>query len=114
MKSRVDRNDLRFKPEAAKYREQFRMFLDAKDDIAQQTVAAMLYAYHLQGYRGKRINDMFETILGVINMPTICGNQIEGTSLMDFISKEYGIDFDRVQLQTETETEYLQRVMELT
>lgn len=111
MKSKIDRNDLRFKPEAAKYREQFRMFLDAKDDIAQQTVAAMLYAYHLQGYRGKRINDMFETILSVINMPTIGGNQIEGTNLMEFISTEYGIDFDRVQLQTETETEYLERML---
>lgn len=110
MKSRIDRNPLLSK-EAQKELSDFRVFLKVKDGVAQQTVAAILYAYHLQGYRKKRLTDMFENILSVINMPTIAGNQIDGTGLIDFFQKEYGIDLERVKLKAETEKEYLERVI---
>ena len=106
MKSRVP---YELTPEAAKQLEKFRMFLEAKDDVAQQVVAAMLYAYHLQGYRRKRINQMFENLLSIINLPAEAN--IEGVNLMDFLKDKYGINFDLVKLQTETEQEYLKRVM---
>lgn len=110
MKSRIDRNPLLSK-EAQKELSDFRVFLKVKDGIAQQAVAAMLYAYHLQGFRKKRIQDMFERILSIINLPPTPEGSVDGTGLMEFISKEYGIDFDRIKLQTETEKEYLERVI---
>ena len=110
MKSRIDRNPLLSK-EAQKELSDFRVFLKVKDGIAQQAVAAMLYAYHLQGYRKKRLQDMFERIMSIINLPPTPEGSMDGTSLMEFISKEYGIDFDRIKLQTETEKEYLERVI---
>ena len=105
MKSRIDRNPLLSK-EAQKELSDFRVFLKVKDGIA-----AMLYAYHLQGYRKKRLQDMFERIMSIINLPPTPEGSMDGTSLMEFISKEYGIDFDRIKLQTETEKEYLERVI---
>ena len=39
------------------------------------------------------------------------GNQIDGNGLIDFFQKEYGIDLKRVKLKTETEKEYLERVI---
>lgn len=39
--------------EAQKELADFRTFLKVKDGVAQQTAAAMLYAYHLLGYRKK-------------------------------------------------------------
>lgn len=112
MKSKVDRNDPRFNPKAAKYLEKFSMFLEAKDDVAQQTVAAVLYAYHLQGWRTKRIRRMFENIISILEMPPTMSGSVEGTDLMQFLENKYGIDFKRVELQTETEQEYLKRMFE--
>ena len=106
------RTETRLSPRAMKELADFRKFDVMKDDIAQQTIAAVLYAYHLQGFRGKRLTDMFENILAVLNMPAQhTGNMIEGLSLMKFLTKEYGVDFDRVHLQGETEAEYLKRVL---
>ena len=112
MKSKIDRNDLRFNPKAAKYLEKFNMFLEAKDDVAQQTIAAVLYAYHLQGWRTKRIRRMFENIISILEMPPTINGSVEGTNLMNFLQDKYGIDFERVKLQTETKTEYLQRMFD--
>ena len=109
MKSRI-KNPMLSK-EAQKELSDFRVFLKVKDGIAQQAVAAMLYAYHLQGFRKKRIQDMFERILSIINLPPTPEGSVDGTGLMEYISKEYGIDFDRIKLQTETEKEYLERVI---
>lgn len=110
MKSRIDRNPLLSK-EAQKELSDFRVFLKVKDGIAQQAVAAMLYAYHLQGYRKKRIQDMFERFMSIINLPPTVSGSVDGTSMIEFLEKEYGIDFDRIKLQTETEKEYLERVI---
>ena len=71
----------------------------------------MLYAYHLRGFRKKRLQEMYERCLSIINMPPVVGNQIEGNALIDFLTNEYGIDFDRIRLKTETESEYLKRVL---
>lgn len=110
MKSRIDRNPLLSK-EAQKELSEFRVFLKVKDGIAQQAVAAMLYAYHLQGFRKKRIQDMFERILSIINLPPTPEGSVDGTSIMEFLEKEYGIDFERIKLKAETEKEYLERVI---
>lgn len=50
-------------------------------------------------------------MLSIINMPPVVGNQLEGNDLIDFLTNEYGIDFDRINLHTETESEYLKRVL---
>lgn len=97
--------------EAQKELADFRVFLKVKDGVAQQAVAAMLYAYHLKGYRKKRLQDMFEQMLSIINLPPTTTGNISGNDLIDFLEKEYDIDFDRVKLQTETEEEYLKRVI---
>lgn len=97
--------------EAQKELADFRTFLKVKDGVAQQTAAAMLYAYHLLGYRKKRLQEMYERMLSIINMPPVVGNQLEGNDLIDFLTNEYGIDFDRINLHTETESEYLKRVL---
>ena len=109
MKSRVD-SALMLSKEAQKELADFRVFLKVKDGVAQQTVAAILYAYHLCGFRKKRLQEMYERVLSIINMPPVIGNQIGGNDLIDFLTKEYGIDFDRINLKTETESEYLKRV----
>lgn len=109
MKSRIEHACL--SKEAQKELSEFRVFLKVKDGIAQQVVAAMLYAYHLEGFRKKRIQDMFERMLSIITLPDTLQGGVDGTGLMDFISREYGIDFDRVKLKAETEKEYLERVI---
>ena len=110
MKSRIDRNPLLSK-EAQKELSDFRVFLQVKDGIAQQAVAAMLYAYHLQGFRKKRIKKMFENIISVLEMPPMLNGAVVGIDLMHFLEDRYGVDFDRVKLKAETEKEYLERVM---
>lgn len=107
MKSRINL----ISKEAQKELSEFRVFLKVKDGVAQQVAAAMLYAYHLQGYRKKRIQDMYERILSIINLPETTAGQIDGTGLIDFLEKEYEIDFSRIKLKTETENEYLKRVL---
>lgn len=108
MKSYINRNNMLTK-QSQKELADFRAFLRVKDGVAQQIIAAALYAYHLQGYRKKRINDMFEEILSVLNMPPVMGGQFTGNNLIDFIHKEYDIDFERVKLQAETEQDYIKR-----
>ena len=108
MKSRVREKMLT--PEAQMKLANFRVFLSLKDDIAQQVIAAMLYAYHLKGYRRKRINDLFDDILSVFDMPEIAGQNITSINVIDFLKEKYGVDINRVHLKAESEEEYIERI----
>lgn len=110
MKSRVkNQYDRKMAKRVEELLTDYGVFLTVVDGIARQMVAAMLYAYHLKGYREKRINDMFEEFLSVNSMPGIFGKSIEAGDIMTFLTEKYGIDFKRVIIKTETADEYVQR-----
>lgn len=110
MKSRVkNQYDKKTAKKVEEFLIDYNVFLSFKDGIARQMVAAMLYAYHLKGYREKRINDMFEEFIRVNSMPELFGKAIEADDIMTFLTKTYGVDFERIVLRVETADEYVRR-----
>lgn len=87
----------------------YRYYDEVAEGIAQQAVAICLYALHLQGWRTKRINWAYERFLEVFNMPPVFGEKAKCEDCMAFLTKAYGIDFDRISLKKETFAEFRRR-----
>lgn len=84
----------------------FRYYDEVADMIARQIVAVVLYHLHLIGWREIRIKRTYEAILSLLDMPPVMGKEAQASDAMDFISDQYGIDFDRLTVQKESLKQY--------
>lgn len=92
MKSRVVKDELKIKA-----------FLESVEDVTWQAVAAVLYAFHLEGYRKQRLQRVFSMIKSVYDMPRICGKELCGNDLMEFLKQTYDIDVKQISPKTDSE-----------
>lgn len=84
-------------------------FLECKEDFTWQATAAILYAFHLQGYRKKRLQDMYDTIKSVYEMPPVMGKYLRGQEVIDFIKNTYGIDVTQLKVNADTREELMKQ-----
>ncbi|MBE6825865.1 MAG: hypothetical protein E7511_03145 [Ruminococcus sp.] len=82
---------------------------EVADGLIRQAVAICLYAAHLQGWRRIRITRLYELLLDTMQLPPVMGKQLVGQDLMDFLTKEYGIDFNRCSVNKESFREFRKR-----
>lgn len=88
---------------------QYTYFESIAADVVKQTVAMVLYSFHVKGWREKRINDLYEQILAIINLPKVFGEEVTCESCMEQLTERYGVDFDRIQPNVERLDDYLRR-----
>ena len=85
--------------------DRLKIYHEQADFIAQSAIAAVLLTMHRRGRSKKYIQDLFNDILDVLNQPQIFGKQMTDTEVRQYMTDEYGIDFDKVHLQLESDTE---------
>lgn len=78
-------------------------FIECREDYTWQAAAAMLYAFHLAGYRKKRIKRVFNMLKAVYEMPPILGKELCGNDVMDFLKEKYDVDVKEINVKTEAE-----------
>ena len=74
---------------------------EAAKDAAKSVIGAVLMVCHLRKWHKERIIKLFDDILAVMDMPEICGKTMTDYDVQQFITKKYGIDFDRVHINFE-------------
>lgn len=70
------------------------------DDITRQTVSILLYALSVHGYGKKRLSDIYEWFLEVLNYPEFFGKKLN-TSATEKRCAAMGIDLSRIKLEVE-------------
>lgn len=89
--------------------DRIKIYHDQSNFIAQSVIAAVLLAMHRRGRTKKYIQDLYADILDVLNQPPVFGKDMTDTEVMQYLTDEYGIDFNKVHLRLESETEIRKR-----
>ena len=64
----------------------------------RSTVAEMIYAtMDRRGLGEKYIRQRFEEIVALYETPPVLGREMTDGQIIDYISKKYGLDFDRLK-----------------
>lgn len=79
------------------------------DFMMRQATAQVMFALHLLGWRKKRLNNLYEMILGFENMPEMFGKKPTCKDCMDMLSKRYGIDCGRLKANKQSRYDYQKR-----
>ncbi len=86
-----------------------RIYREHSDDVTKAVIAAVLLVMHRRGRTKKYIQELFSDILGVLEQPAVLGHQMTDIEVKEFISEQYGIDFNEVHMQVETDSEARRR-----
>lgn len=108
--------DTRLKTELLKFEHD--VFKSVADDVGRQLMAAVVYSVHLkmvtdgadETERRERIRQIVDDTKAILTMPDMPYKSLNGTGIIDWVKKEYGIDLDaEIKLNLESEKEYLKR-----
>lgn len=86
-----------------------RIYREHSDDVTKAVIAAVLLVMHRRGRTKKYIQELFSDILGVLEQPAVLGHQMTDIEVKKFITEQYGINFNEVHMQVETDSEARRR-----
>lgn len=90
------------------YENKYQMFTELSTDIVRQTIAMILYGMKLRGADADEIHKIFDGAVCVLEMPEhFLGKTITCQGCMEFISKNYGIDFNRIAPNIQSKEDFL-------
>lgn len=75
-------------------------FKQNRDDMARQTVSILLCALAAHGYGKKRLSDVYEWFLEILNYPEFFGKKLT-TEATEKKCAEMGIDLSRIHVEVE-------------
>lgn len=82
-------------------------FTDSAYSIAYLMISVVLSVQERRGRSKAYIRSLYDEILFILKVGEAFGKQITMTDVMEHLKKEYGIDFKRVELNLESEKEFL-------
>lgn len=82
-------------------------FTDSAYSIAYLITAAALSVHHRRGRSKAYIHSFYDELLWILKTPEIFGKEITMTDTMAMLTREYGIDFERIELNLESEREFI-------
>ena len=114
MKVRTDCNKCRGKilKEAKEefMKHEYAIFEDMAYTFAVYATTAVLATQVKKGRSKKYIQDMYNDMVAIFDMPKIFGKVITMTDIMKRLEREYGIDFKRIHVHIESEQEFVKGV----
>lgn len=75
-------------------------FKQNRDDMARQTVSILLCALAAHGYGKKRLSEIYEWFLEILNYPEFFGKKLT-TEATEKKCAEMGIDLSRIHVEVE-------------
>jgi hypothetical protein len=82
-------------------------FTDSAYSIAYLIIATALCVFHKRGRSKAYIRSFYDEMLWILKNKEVFGKEIIMTDIMKMLTEEYGIDFNRVELNLETEKEFI-------
>lgn len=82
-------------------------FTDSAYSIADLITAAALSVFHRRGLSKAYIRSFYDELLWILKTPSVFGKEITMTDTMNMLTREYGIDFTRIELNLESEREFI-------
>lgn len=114
MKVRTDCRACReriFKEAQTEYlKHEYKFFSEAAYSLARFAAAAALCVHYRRGRSKKYIQQFFDDMCFIFDMPEIMGRQLTTTEMVQLLSKEYDIDFSKIKLHLETEDQFIKDV----
>ena len=87
------------------------LFLRIWRILLRYTQPLQFWATQVKKGRSKKyIQDMYNDMVAIFDMPKIFGKVITMTDIMKRLEREYGIDFKRIHVHIESEQEFVKGV----
>lgn len=86
---------------------EYAIYQDSALTFATFSTAAVLMAMARRGRTKKYIQKLYDDIVFIYDTPTVFGKEIRLTEVMKRLEKDYEIDFSRINVRLETESEFL-------
>lgn len=114
MKARTNCNECRkkiYKEAESEYlKHEYKFFADSALSFATFAVCGVLSAMVRRGRTKQYINQLYDDMCLLFSTPEIFGKQITMTDVMNTLSTEYGIDWKKLQVNLESESQWVRSV----
>lgn len=88
-------------------KQQYRIYKDVAHTFACFTTAAVLMYFIRKGRTKKYIQELFDGMVMIFDTPNIFGKSIDLLDVMHRLEKDYDIDFHRIHVCLETESQFI-------
>lgn len=88
---------------------QYQLYEAVMNDMMKQAITAMIAVCEKRRYTKRYIQQWFKDVLMVLEMPEILGKQMCSNEMMAEYAEKYDLDFDRIQVKTESLDDYCKR-----
>lgn len=86
---------------------EYKIFSDMSKSFAVYAITTVLMAMVKRGRSKDYIQKLFDDMVFIFDTPAVMGKEIKMHDNMKMLEKEYGIDWDRVNVRTEDEKEFI-------
>ncbi|MBQ6250196.1 hypothetical protein [Ruminococcus sp.] len=90
---------------------QYAMLKDAAYTFACYATVAVIAVQVRRGRSKDYIQKLFDEMVAIYDMPTVFGKELRMTDLMKQFENDYDIDFRRIKVHMESESEFVKGVM---
>lgn len=104
------RNRIHAEEREAFLKNQYAILKDAAFTFACYATTAALAVQVRRGRSKEYIQKMFEDMVAIFDTETFFGKQITLTDIMEDLTRDYGIDFNRINVHLESEKEFVKGV----
>ena len=90
---------------------EYSVFSDSAYTMAVYATTAVLAVQIKKGRSKKYIQELYNDMVAIFDMPHIFGKEITLNDIMKRLEREYWIDFKRIKVHIESEQEFIKGVM---
>ena len=91
---------------------EYSIFSDVAYTMAVYSTVAALAVQVRRGRSKEYIQQLFKDMVDIYDMPAMFGKQISMDEVMKDLKVDYGIDFGKIKVHIETESEFCKRLKE--
>ena len=96
--------------EAEFMKHEYAIFEDMAYTFAVYATTAVLATQVKRGRSKKYIQEMYNDMVAIFDMPKVFGKVITMADIMKRLEREYGIDFKRINVHLESEKEFIKGI----
>ena len=86
---------------------QYSIYSDVAEGMAKCCIAAVLMVQVRRGRSKKYIQELFNELVMVFDTPTVFGKEIRSDDMIERLSNEYDLEFNRVKIHKQTERDFV-------
>lgn len=88
-------------------KKEYTIFRDCSISFATFAVSAVLMAMVRRGRTPKYIRQLYDEMCFIFDTPEVFGKQITMSAVMETLEKDYGIDWNKLNVNIETEKQFI-------